>query len=167
VPRVGRTLENAMTEHDANWEARVARLEAERDAANAARKKAEAALTAALAKIAATLELTLTGRCDPTYAIVLDIGRLLDVQKRWLDACELARIHCPVEDGESHIRQGIPRLAERTKKAEADTRRLDWLERHDCWIGLGGTCGVDVATGVGIRGVIDATLTNESTEGVP
>jgi len=156
-----------MTEHDANWEARVARLEAERDAANAARKKAEAALTAALAKIAATLELTLTGRCDPTYAIVLDIGRLLDVQKRWLDACELARIHCPVEDGESHIRQGIPRLAERTKKAEADTRRLDWLERHDCWIGLGGTCGVDVATGVGIRGVIDATLTNESTEGVP
>lgn len=50
---------------------------------------------------------------DPMEALRLDINRLRDVERRWSEACEIARAHCPVSDGESHTRDGIPRLAAR------------------------------------------------------
>ena len=62
------------------------------------------------------------GECEPALAIEMDIKRLLEVERMWSDACAIARIHCPVNVGESHIREGIPRLAKRvtTLAAELD-----------------------------------------------
>jgi hypothetical protein len=88
-------------------------------------EKAEAALDDALAGIAQALDLKLPDpqRSDPVHAIVLDIGRLLGVQQRWTDACELARQYCPVDSGESHIKDGIPKLAARAERAEEQRDR--------------------------------------------
>jgi hypothetical protein len=92
-------------------------------------KQAEAVLAEALTKIAAKLELALppTKLCDPVTAIVLDIGRLLDVQSRWVKACDVAREHCPVDVGRSHIDPGIPRLAKRAREAEGQRDRAHTL----------------------------------------
>jgi len=65
-----------------------------------------------LQKIADTLNLELPSHCDHVLAIQLDIRRLQDVERRWSEACELASTHCPVSSGRSHIREGIPALAE-------------------------------------------------------
>ena len=48
---------------------------------------------------------------DPMEALRLGINRLRGVERQWSEACEIARAHCPVGDGESYIRNGIPRLA--------------------------------------------------------
>jgi hypothetical protein len=92
-------------------------------------ERAEAVLAEALTKIAAKLELALppTKLCDPVTAIVLDIGRLLDVQSRWVKACDVAREHCPVDVGRSHIDPGIPRLAKRAREAEGQRDRAHTL----------------------------------------
>lgn len=47
-----------------------------------------------------------------------------DLDRMWSEACEVAAKHCPVEVGESHIRQGIPRLAARAERAEAELARV-------------------------------------------
>jgi hypothetical protein len=112
--------------YDDEMKAVMERACAQRDAAVARAEAAEAALAAALAQIAAKLDLVLppSEQCDHVAAIVLDVGRLLDVQKLWVAACKLVRVHCPVEAGESHIQQGIPRLAKRVGAAEADAKQL-------------------------------------------
>ena len=106
------------THTDEEWEALGVRA-----------KQAEAVLAEALTKIAAKLELALppTKLCDPVTAIVLDIGRLLDVQSRWVKACDVAREHCPVDVGRSHIDPGIPRLAKRAREAEGQRDRAHTL----------------------------------------
>ena len=42
----------------------------------------------------------------------------------WNNACELAKEHCPCPLGTSHITDGIPRLAERARRLEAEVERL-------------------------------------------
>lgn len=56
--------------------------------------------------------------CDAKIALRTDIIRLLDTERLWTEACAIARIHCPVSVGESHIRQGIPRLAKKLSNAQ-------------------------------------------------
>jgi hypothetical protein len=73
---------------------------------NAARRDRDESL----GTIARTLALQLPPN-DQVQAITLDIGRLLDKERRWSDACALAHQHCPVDAGQSYIRDGIPRLA--------------------------------------------------------
>jgi hypothetical protein len=89
-------------------------------------KATEAVVNNAIKELASVLDLTIPDReqCDPVQAIALDIRRLREVEKRWLNACDLARLHCPVGDGENHIKQGIPRLAERARVAEEEVERL-------------------------------------------
>ena len=81
-------------------------------------EKLKAAQAAGLAALATRLGLLLPPDYDPYYAIGLDIGRLQEVERLWSQACQIARVHCPVEVGRSHIRDGIPALAERAKSAE-------------------------------------------------
>lgn len=49
----------------------------------------------------------------------LDIEERRQINKNWLEACEIARQYCPVEVGESHIRDGIPRLAKKLEALES------------------------------------------------
>lgn len=70
--------------------------------------------------LAEVLNLQLPEHIDPVRAIEMDIRRLLDTEKRWSQACEIAAAHCPVGDGESHVRQGIPRLAAEVQRLRAD-----------------------------------------------
>lgn len=70
--------------------------------------------------LAKALNLYLRDDFDPVEAIRLDIQRLQKQESRYLTACEIAAKHCPVEWGESHIRDGIPRLA---KKAAEEFER--------------------------------------------
>lgn len=67
--------------------------------------------TAKIDALFAALGLERPENFDPMEALRLDIVRLQDVARLWSEACVLARVHCPVEVGESHIHQGIPRLA--------------------------------------------------------
>jgi hypothetical protein len=64
----------------------------------------------------AALDLDRPVGADPMEALRLDINRLRDVERRWSEACEIARANCPVSDGESHIRNGIPRLAAKARE---------------------------------------------------
>ena len=57
-------------------------------------------------------------------ACTAELRRLQDVERLWCEACEVARTHCPVGIGESHIRQGIPRLAQRIAALTADLARV-------------------------------------------
>ena len=75
--------------------------------------------TAGLESLAARLGLLLPADCDPYYAIGLDIDRLQYTERMWGQACDIARAHCPVDTGLSHIRDGIPKLAKRAEAAEA------------------------------------------------
>jgi hypothetical protein len=86
----------------------------------------------AIEEIAAVLGLTLPDpdQCDPVRAIVLDIRRLLDVQKRWMKACDVVREHCPVDVGRSYFDPGIPLLAKRAKKAEEQRNRARAVVLH-------------------------------------
>ena len=68
---------------------------------------------------------------DPILALKLDIERLMDTERRWTEACALARVHCPVGDGESHIRQGIPRQAARIRELEQRLERVSSLLAHN------------------------------------
>jgi hypothetical protein len=95
-----RQHENAL----ASWQADLRALKAKQDAG--------------LASLATRLDLFLPADFDPYYAIGLDIGRLQGVERLWSQACEIARAHCPVSDGLSHIREGIPALAKRALDAE-------------------------------------------------
>ena len=79
-----------------------------------------------VACLAATLGLDIPVGCDPIMALKLDIKRLQDVERLWGEACALAREHCPVGVGESHIHQGIPRLR---AKCDALRDRAEVLER--------------------------------------
>jgi hypothetical protein len=92
--------ENAL----ASWQADLRALKANQDAG--------------LAALATRLDLFLPADFDPYYAIGLDIGRLQDTERLWRQSCEIARAHCPVSDGLSHIRDGIPALAKRAESAE-------------------------------------------------
>lgn len=92
--------ENAL----ASWEADMRALKAKQDAG--------------LAAIATRLDLCLPADYDPYYAIGLDIGRLQNVERLWSQACDIARRHCPVDVGRSHIRDGIPAMAKRAESAE-------------------------------------------------
>jgi len=80
-----------------------------------------------LARLARVLNLQIPDRCDAVMAIECDIKRLLDTEKRWVEACAIARTHCPGGDGESHVRQGIPRLAAEVQRLWAD---LEIAESH-------------------------------------
>jgi hypothetical protein len=82
---------------------------AERDAARAE-----------VTSIADVLKLEIPTGYDRCAAITADVRRLLEVEQRWTQACEIAREHCPVDVGESHIRQGIPALAKRHAAARAE-----------------------------------------------
>ena len=73
---------------------------------------------AGLAALATRLDLILPANFDPYYAIGLDIGRLQHTERLWSQACDIARTHCPVDVGLSHIRDGIPMLAKRAEAAE-------------------------------------------------
>jgi hypothetical protein len=75
-------------------------------------------------RLAAVLKLELPRNFDPVQAIEFDIKRLQQQEQYWAEACELAAEHCPVELGESHIRQGIPRLAEKLTQAQREVRAL-------------------------------------------
>lgn len=88
-----RQHENAL----ASWQADMRALKAKQDVG--------------LAALATRLDLFLPADFDPYYAIGLDIGRLQDTERLWRQSCEIARAHCPVSDGLSHIREGIPALA--------------------------------------------------------
>jgi hypothetical protein len=70
--------------------------------------------------LAKALSLHLPNNFDPVETILLDIRRLQEKEQRYLTACDIAAKHCPVNSGESHIRDGIPRLA---KKAAEEFER--------------------------------------------
>ncbi|MFH0899068.1 MAG: hypothetical protein V2A73_00420 [Pseudomonadota bacterium] len=84
-------------------------------------------------ELAVTLGLVLPDGCDPVEALRLDLRRLLEAQQRWAEACDIARRYCPVDSGESHIRQGIPRLA--LERAEAVAKLVqvgELLAKNGC-----------------------------------
>jgi len=68
-------------------------------------------------------------------ACTAELRRLQDVERLWCEACEVARTHCPVGIGESHIRQGIPRLAQRIAALTADLARVtgEWDHWREMW----------------------------------
>lgn len=86
-------------------------------------------------KVADALGLALPTWCHPATAIVLDIARLHDIERLWTDACAIARVHCPVSVGRSHIRDGIPALAKRAARLQAErdeaVRLLHMLDNQD------------------------------------
>lgn len=95
-----RQHENAL----ASWQADMRVLKAKQDAG--------------LAALATRLDLFLPADFDPYYTIGLDIGRLQNIEHQWSQACDIARAHCPVDIGLSHVRDGIPALAKRAESAE-------------------------------------------------
>jgi hypothetical protein len=110
-----RQHENAL----ASWQADMRALKAKQDAG--------------LAALTTRLGLFLPADFDPYYAIGLDIGRLQDTERLWSQACDIARAHCPVDIGLSHVRDGIPALAKRAEAAAAAlhaVRKL--LEENGC-----------------------------------
>jgi len=78
------------------------------------------AARAEVTSLADVLKLEIPTGYDRWVAITADVRRLLEVEQRWTQACEIAREHCPVDVGESHIRQGIPALAKRHAAARAE-----------------------------------------------
>lgn len=80
----------------------------------------------ALSQIAAVLDLKLPEpeHVDPVQAIIVDIHRLLDVQKLWSQACDIARSNCPVSVGLSHIRDGIPKLRRERDELQREVEEL-------------------------------------------
>lgn len=81
--------------------------------------------TAKIDALFAALGLERPKNIDPMDALKSDIARLRDVERRWRKACEIARAHCPVGDGESHIYQGIPRLAAKLAALTAQITRKE------------------------------------------
>ena len=101
-----------------HWRTEAASLRAELDRLRAERDEGSA-------RLANALSLKIPPGFDPITALELDIRRLLDVDRMWSEACAIARVHCPVGDGESHIQQGIPALAKRAEAAEERARALE------------------------------------------
>jgi len=81
-----------------------------------------------LTRLFVLLNLSVPQDINPVCALEQDIKRLLDTEKLWIQACDIARTHCPVSVGESHIRTGIPRLAKRVKELE---EKLSMIEKKD------------------------------------
>lgn len=106
-----------------------------------------------LERIAKVLKLEIhEPKIDPVHGIILDIGRLQYVSRLWNEACNIARQHCPVDIGKSHIREGIPRLAARANHQERlinevtkifnQWRASESSTTHDAMIRIGAVLGL-------------------------
>jgi cell division protein FtsB len=65
-----------------------------------------------------------TGKTNQELVEGYDKRMLADLKKMWSEACEIARTHCPVDVGRSHLKDGIPKLAKRAADAEAERDKL-------------------------------------------
>jgi hypothetical protein len=72
-----------------------------------------------------------TGKTNQELVEGYDKRMLADLKKMWSEACEIARTHCPVDVGRSHLKDGIPKLAKRAADAEAERDKL--LEKIDAY----------------------------------
>jgi hypothetical protein len=72
-----------------------------------------------------------TGKTNQELVEGYDKRMLADLKKMWSEACEIARTHCPVDVGRSHLKDGIPKLAKRAADAEAERDKL--LEQIDAY----------------------------------
>ncbi len=70
----------------------------------------------------------LEGLPERVGKLVAEVGtqkaKVAQIESLWTSACEIARTHCPVEVGRSHIHDGIPRLAAKLAEEQSGAKLL-------------------------------------------
>jgi len=101
-------------------------------------------------RIMVHIEAAITER-DEAVARINELENELERVKSRVDGAEIAQVG----------------WKERAEKAEADTRRMDWLERYNCWIGVYGEYDIGAQWHGGgtesesLRAVVDAALADD------